>query len=70
MFDIGFGELLLLAVIALIVVGPDRLPEFARVVGVWVSRINRTMQTVRHDIARELHNENIKQQSSHKKEGD
>ena len=38
MFDIGFGELLLIAVVALVVLGPERLPKAARFAGLWVRR--------------------------------
>ncbi len=61
MFDIGFSELLLLAFIALIVVGPERLPTALRKAGLWINRVNKAMQAVRNNIARELHNEEIKQ---------
>lgn len=54
MFDIGFWELALIGVVALLVVGPDRLPALARTVGLWVGRIRRYVATVRDDIEREI----------------
>ncbi len=54
MFDIGFWELALIGVVALLVVGPDRLPGLARTIGLWVGRIRRYVSTVRDDIEREI----------------
>jgi sec-independent protein translocase protein TatB len=54
MFEIGFAELFLLGVIALLVVGPDRLPGLARTVGVWVGKAQRLVGQVRADIEREV----------------
>lgn len=61
MFDIGFWELLIIAVVALIVVGPERLPKLVRVCGLWVGRANASLQAVKNDIAKELRAEEIKQ---------
>ena len=54
MFEVGFAELFLLGVIALLVVGPDRLPGLARTVGVWVGKAQRLVGQVRADIEREV----------------
>jgi sec-independent protein translocase protein TatB len=54
MFDIGFTELLIVAVVALIVVGPERLPTAVRTVGMWVGRIRRTLGNVQKEISEEL----------------
>jgi sec-independent protein translocase protein TatB len=54
MFEIGFLELVLLGVIALLVVGPSRLPGLVRTVGVWVGRAQRLVSQVRADIEREV----------------
>ena len=54
MFEIGFAELFLLGVIALLVVGPDRLPGLARTVGAWVGKAQRLVGQVRADIEREV----------------
>lgn len=61
MFDIGFWELLLIAVVALVVVGPERLPKLIRVTGMWVGRANASIQSIRNDISRELRAEEVKQ---------
>lgn len=61
MFDIGFWELLLIAVVALVVVGPEKLPRLVRVCGLWIGRANASLQAVKNDIAKELRAEEIKQ---------
>ena len=60
MFDIGFWEITLIAVIALLVVGPDRLPGMVRTIGFWVGRIRRYVHQVRDDIEREINAEELK----------
>lgn len=60
MFDIGFWELALILVVALIVVGPERLPGLARTVGLWVGKARRFVASVKADIDRELQAEEIK----------
>ncbi|MES2719999.1 MAG: Sec-independent protein translocase protein TatB [Pseudomonadota bacterium] len=54
MFDVGFSELLLLAVIALVVLGPEKLPHAARMAGAWVGRIRRMIVSVQADIENEV----------------
>ena len=54
MFEVGFAELFVLGVIALLVVGPDKLPGLARTVGVWVGKAQRLVGQVRADIEREV----------------
>lgn len=54
MFDIGFWELILIAVIALLVVGPERLPELIRETGRWVRAARRFVTDTRYQIEREL----------------
>jgi sec-independent protein translocase protein TatB len=54
MFDIGFWELSLIAVMALLVFGPERLPELARSAGLWIGRIRRYLSTIKQDMDREL----------------
>ncbi|MDQ7073464.1 MAG: Sec-independent protein translocase protein TatB [Gammaproteobacteria bacterium] len=61
MFDIGFWELFLIAVVALVVVGPERLPKLVRVTGLWVGRANASFQSIRSEISRELRAEELKQ---------
>lgn len=60
MFDIGFLELTVIAVVALIVIGPERLPEVARTVGTWVGRFRRFVTNVKSDIDRELRQEELR----------
>jgi sec-independent protein translocase protein TatB len=54
MFDIGFWELTVIAVVALIVIGPERLPGLARNVGMWVGRARRFVGSVQSEINQEL----------------
>ncbi len=54
MFEIGFSELLLVGVIALLVFGPDKLPGLARNVGLWVGRVKRMVNTVQTEFHREI----------------
>jgi len=54
MFDIGFWEILVILVVALLVVGPDRLPSLAREVGLWVRKIRGFVTNVRSDIEQEF----------------
>lgn len=54
MFDIGFWELLLIGVVTLLVVGPDRLPEVARTAGKWVLKTRRFVAGVKSDFQSEL----------------
>ncbi len=62
MFDIGATELLLVAIIGLVVVGPERLPRLARALGLWVKRLRGQVATIQKDINRELELEDLKQQ--------
>jgi len=55
MFDVGFSELVLIALLALIVLGPKRLPEVARTAGRWLGRLRRFMNDVKQDLDKELH---------------
>jgi len=54
MFDIGFSELLLIAVVALVVIGPEKLPRVARTVGHLLGRMQRYVNDVKADINREM----------------
>lgn len=54
MFDIGFWELSIIMVVALLVIGPDRLPGLARKAGILTGKARRLVQSVREDIDREL----------------
>ena len=54
MFDVGFWEIAIIALIALIILGPERLPRAARTMGLWVGKARRTLSEVKRDIDREL----------------
>jgi len=54
MFDIGFSELMVIAVIALVVIGPERLPKVARTLGHLTGRLRRYVEDVKSDINREI----------------
>jgi sec-independent protein translocase protein TatB len=54
MFEIGFPELVLVAVIGLLVLGPQRLPKVAAEIGKWVSRARRTATQLRRQLEREI----------------
>ncbi len=70
MFGISFSELLLVGLVALLVLGPERLPGAARTAGLWVGRLKRSFNAIKtevereigaDDIRRQLHNEHILQ---------
>ena len=54
MFDLGFSELVVIALVALIVIGPERLPRVARTIGHLVGRLQRYVSDVKADINREM----------------
>ncbi len=54
MFDIGFSEIVLIAVVALVVLGPERLPKAARTMGLLFGRLQRYVNEVKADISREM----------------
>lgn len=60
MFDIGFWELLVIGVVALLVIGPERLPKVARTAGLWAGRARRFVSTVKADIDREIAADELK----------
>ena len=60
MFDIGFSEIALIAVVALLVLGPERLPKAARTAGALLRRARSSWQNVRGEIERELAAEDLK----------
>lgn len=68
MFGISFSELLLVGLVALLVLGPERLPGAARTAGLWIGRLKRSFNSIKmevereigaDDIRRQLHNEHI-----------
>lgn len=54
MFDIGFLELVLVGIVALLVLGPERLPHAARMTGAFLGRMSRMVQSVRDEVEREV----------------
>jgi sec-independent protein translocase protein TatB len=60
MFDIGFSELLIIAIVALLVLGPERLPRAARMAGLWVRKARAQWYSVQADLERELAAEEYK----------
>jgi sec-independent protein translocase protein TatB len=54
MFDIGFSEIVVIALVALIVIGPERLPKVARTLGHMFGRLQRYVNEVKADINREI----------------
>lgn len=61
MFDIGFSELLLCAVLALLVLGPERLPSAARTAGRWAGRARRFMQQMSAELDRQIDTEAVRE---------
>jgi sec-independent protein translocase protein TatB len=64
MFDIGFSELLVIAIVALIVIGPQRLPKVARTLGHLFGRMQRYVNDVKADISREMELDELKKLQS------
>ena len=62
MFDIGFSEIIFIMVIALLVVGPERLPRLARTAGLWVGKMRGLITSVKADIEHELATEELRKQ--------
>ena len=54
MFDIGFWEIALIAVVALLVIGPERLPALARNIGFWIGKVRKFVSSVQEDFQREV----------------
>jgi sec-independent protein translocase protein TatB len=59
MFDIGFAELLIIGVVALLVIGPERLPEAVRTASAWVNRLRRGFNDIKQEVQQELHNDAV-----------
>jgi len=58
-FDIAFSELVVIGLIALVVLGPKRLPEMARAAGRWMAHIRRFVEDVKRDVGSELRREEL-----------
>jgi len=61
MFDIGFFELCLIGIIALLVIGPEKLPRVARTVGLWIGKAQGMVKTVKYEIDEQVRVEELKQ---------
>ena len=61
MFDVGFSELILLGIVALVVLGPEKLPHAARMAGAWLGRIRRTVIDIQAEIEKEVSAAELKQ---------
>ena len=59
MFDIGFSELVLVGIVALLVIGPERLPETVRTATMWLNRIRRGFNEIKQEVQQELHNDAV-----------
>lgn len=62
MFDIGFSELLLIALVTLLVMGPERLPQAVRSISLWLGRLKQMLATARRDLEQEVGMDDIRQQ--------
>ena len=62
MFDIGFAELLLIAVVGLLVIGPERLPSAIRTASLWLGRLRRSFSRMKQEIEREIGADEIRRQ--------
>ncbi|MGB1541568.1 MAG: Sec-independent protein translocase protein TatB, partial [Cycloclasticus sp.] len=61
MFDIGFFEICLIGVIALLVIGPEKLPRVARTTGLWLGKARGMVKTVKYEIDEQIRVEELKQ---------
>ena len=62
MFDIGFSEIIVCAIVGLVVIGPERLPEAVRTIGLWVGRIKRSLRETREELERQVGMEDVRRQ--------
>lgn len=60
MFDVSFSELMIIAIVALVVIGPERLPKVARTAGLLFGRLQRYVNDVKSDISREIQLDELK----------
>lgn len=62
MFDVSFPELVLIAIVGLLVIGPKRLPEALRALGLWIGRMRRSFNRVKNEIEKEIGMDEIRRQ--------
>lgn len=61
MFEVGFSEILMVALVALLVIGPEKLPKVARMAGFWVAKTRRAITAVKQEINEEFQAEELRQ---------
>jgi sec-independent protein translocase protein TatB len=61
-FDIGFPELIMISVVALLVIGPERLPETIRTITLWLGRLQRSFSNIRQELENEIGADEIRAQ--------
>ena len=61
MFEVGFSELVMVALVSLLVIGPERLPKVARLAGFWIGKARNIAATFKEEIKHELHAEELRQ---------
>jgi sec-independent protein translocase protein TatB len=61
MFEVGFSEICMVALVALLVIGPERLPKVARMAGFWIAKSKRMVASVKQEIHEELQAEELRQ---------
>jgi len=69
LFDVAFSELLVIAIVALIVIGPEKLPKVARTLGALTGRLQRYVANVKSDIEREMQFEDLQKLQQEIKQG-
>ena len=62
MFDIGFAELVVIGVVGLLVIGPERLPGTIREASLWLNRLKRGFNDIKQEVKQELHNDSVMQE--------
>jgi sec-independent protein translocase protein TatB len=61
MFEVGFSEVCMVALVALLVIGPEKLPKVARMAGFWVAKSKRMLASVKQEISEEFQAEELRQ---------
>jgi sec-independent protein translocase protein TatB len=69
MFDVAFSELVVIAIVALVVIGPEKLPKVARTLGLLLGRLQRYVANVKSDIEREMQFEDLQKLQQEIKQG-
>jgi sec-independent protein translocase protein TatB len=61
MFEVGFSEIVMVGLVSLLVIGPERLPKVARIAGYWIGKTRRVIASAKAEISAELHAEEMRQ---------